>query len=50
MITAIGGFNAKSTNWCEKKQEEIQSNTIENIISHLGLHPLINKSTHMVQN
>ena len=24
--------------------------TIENITSHLGLHPLINKSTHMVQN
>ena len=49
-ITAIGGFNAKSTNWYNKDKTTFEGNTIDNITSQLGLHQLINEPTHILQN
>ena len=49
-ITAIGDFNAKSTNWYNKDKTTFEGNTIDNITSQLGLHQLINEPTHILQN
>ena len=37
LITAIGDFNAKFTNWYNKDKTSFEGNTIENITSQLGL-------------
>ena len=50
LITAIGYFNAKSTNWCNKNRTTFVDNTIYNITSQFGLHQLTNEPTHILQN
>ena len=50
LITAIGYFNAKSTNWCNKNKTTFVDNTIYNITSQFGLHQLTNEPTHILQN
>ena len=50
LITAIGYFNAKSTNWSNKNKTTFVDNTIYNITSQFGLHQLTNEPTHILQN
>ena len=50
LLTAIGDFNAKSSNWYNKDKTSFERNTIENVTSHLGLHQIINEPTHILLN
>ena len=50
LFTAIGDFNAKSSNWYNKDKTSFERNTIENVTSHLGLHQIINEPTHILLN
>ena len=48
--TAIGNFNAKSSDWYNKDKTSFEGNTIENVTSQLGLHRIINEPTHILPN
>ena len=50
LLTAIGDFNAKSSNWYNKEKTSFEGNTIENVTSQLGLHQMINEPTHILPN
>ena len=50
LLTAIGDFNAKSSNWYNKDKTSFEGNTIENLTSQLGLHQIINEPTHILPN
>ena len=50
LLTAIGDFNAKSSNWYNKDKTSFEGNTIENVTSQLGLHQIINEHTHILPN
>ena len=50
LLTAIGDFNAKSSNWYNKDKKSFKGNTIENIPSQLGLHQIINEPKHILPN
>ena len=50
LITAIGNFTAKSTDWINKDKATFEGNTIDNITSQLGLHQLITEPVHILQN
>ena len=50
LFTAIGDFNAKSSNWYNKDKTSFERNTIENVTSHLGLQQIINEPTHILLN
>ena len=50
LLTAIGDFNAKSSNWYNKDKTSFEGNTIENVTSQLGLHQIINEPTHILPN
>ena len=50
LLTAIGDFNAKSSNWYNKDKTSFEGNTIENATSQLGLHQIINEPTHILPN
>ena len=48
LLTAIGHFNANSSNWYNKGKTSFEGNTIENVTSQLGLHQIINEPTHIL--
>ena len=48
--TAIGNFNAKSSDWYNKDKTSFEGSTIENVTSQLGLHQIINEPTHILPN
>ena len=48
LLVAIGGFNAKSTNWCANDQTSFEGNKIEHITSQFGLSQIINEPTHIL--
>ena len=50
LTTIIGDFNAKSCNWYSHDKTNFEGSTIENVTSQFGLHQLINKPTHLLQN
>ena len=50
LLTAIGDFNAKSSNWYIKDKVSFEGNTTENVTSQLGLHQIINEPTHILPN
>ena len=50
LLTAIGDFNAKSSNWYNKDKTSFEGNTIENVTSQPGLHQIINEPTHILPN
>ena len=50
LLTAIGDFNAKSSNWYNKDKTSFEGNTIENLTSQFGLHQIINEPTHILPN
>ena len=50
LLTVIGDFNAKSSNWYNKDKTSFEGNTIENATSQLGLHQIINEPTHILPN
>ena len=50
LLTAIGDFNAKSSNWYNKDKTSFECNTIENVTSQLGLHQIMNEPTHILPN
>ena len=50
LFTAIGDFNAKSSNWYNKDKTSFEGNTIENLTSQFGLHHIINEPTHILPN
>ena len=50
LMTINGDFNAKSCNWYNYDKTSIEGSTIESITSQFGLHQLINKTTHLLQN
>ena len=49
-MTIIGDFNAKSCNWYVHDKTSFEGSTIESITSQFGLHQLINKHRHLLQN
>ena len=50
LLTVIGDFNVKSSNWYNKDKTSFEGNTIENVTSQLGLHQIINEPTHILPN
>ena len=50
LLTAIGDFNANSSNWYNKDKVSFEGNTTENVTSQLGLHQIINEPTHILPN
>ena len=50
LITTLGDFNLKSTNWYNKGRKRFESNRIEKITSQLGLHWLINEPKDILEN
>ena len=50
LLTVIGDFNAKSSNWYNKDKTSYEGNAIENVTSQLGLHQIINEPTHILPN
>ena len=50
LLTAIGDFNAKSSNCYNKDKISFKGNTIKNVTSQLGLHQIINELTHILPN
>ena len=50
LLTAIGDFNAKSSNWYNKDKTSLEGNAIENLASQFGLHQIINEPTHILPN
>ena len=50
LITAIADFNAKYTTQYNKNKTSFEGNAIDDITLQLGLHQLINKPTHILQN
>ena len=49
-ITAIGDFNAKSSNCFNKDKTNFEDDTIENVTSLLGLRQVINEPMHILPN
>ena len=50
LLTAIGDFNAKSSNYYNKDKISFKGNTIKNVTSQLSLHQIINELTHILPN
>ena len=50
LLTAIGDFNDKDSNWYNKDKTSFEGNTIENVTSQIGLHQIINEPTHILPN
>ena len=50
LLTAIGDFNAKSSNWYNKDKTSFEGNKIENVTSQLGVNQIINELTHILTN
>ena len=50
LLTAIGNFNPKSSNWYDKDKTSFKRNTIEDVTSKLGLDQIINEPTHTLPN
>ena len=50
LLTAIDDFNAEFSKWYNKDKTSFEGNTIENVTSQLGLHQIINESTHILPN
>ena len=50
LLTAIGDFNAKSSNWYNKDKSSFEGDTIDNVTSQLGLHQIFNQPTHTLPN
>ena len=50
LLTTIGSFNVKSSNWYNKGKTSFEGNTIENVSLQLGLHKIINEPTHILAN
>ena len=49
MLIVIGDLNAKSKNWYPLDRTTYDSNIIETITSHFGLHQLIHDPTHILE-
>ena len=50
LLTAVGDFNAISSNWYNKYKLSFEGNTIKNITSQLGLNQIINEPMHILPN
>ena len=50
MITVVGDFNAKSSNWCSSDISSNEGIHIDSVASYYGLHQLISDSTHILPN
>ena len=50
LITAIGDFNAKSTDWYNEDKKSFKGNTIDSITLRFRLHQLNKEPTHILQN
>ena len=50
LLTAIGDFNAESSNWYNKDKTSFEGNTIENVTSLLVLYQVINEPIHILPN
>ena len=50
LLTAIGDFNAKSSNWYNKDKVNFEGNRTENVTSQFGLHQIINEPMHILPN
>ena len=48
LLTAIGDFNPKSSNWHNKDKTSFEGNPIENVTLQLRLHQIINGPTHIL--
>ena len=50
LIVALGGFNAKTTDWFKNYIYSLKSLEIDTITSQFGLQQLINKPIHLTAN
>ena len=50
LITVLGDFNAKSSNWCSDDSSTNEGIQIESLTSYYGLHQLITEPTHILPN
>ena len=48
MTVVLGGFNAKSNNWCKADITSLEGSEIDTIASSYGLNQLIQEPTHIL--
>ena len=48
LITVLGDFNAKSSNWCSSDTTNYEGTQIDSLTSFFGLHQLISEPTHFL--
>ena len=48
MTVVLGGFNAKSNNWCKADITSLERSKIDTIASSYGLNKLIQEPTHIL--
>ena len=49
-MVALGDFNEKSSNWCNKDIAGNEGRKIEAVTSQTGLHQEVNEPTHILNN